>query len=144
MGAPLRQRKLPDGSYERKMNANPGLMAYKKEPPYKYAGKVFVIISPVTYSGGSEFANMVYTRKRGIFVGEETGGGFYGNTSGYSYELTLPHSSIKIDIPALQFIMNVEGLPFGRGVIPHHRVIPTIEQYLLRENIAVNYILNLK
>jgi len=117
-------------------------MAYKKEPKNKFSGKVYVIISPITYSGGSEFSNMVYSNDKGIFVGQETGGGYFGNTSGYIKELTLPNSHIEIDIPALQFVMNVEQkLPFGSGVIPDHKVIPTFEQYLNNVNAPLEYIL---
>jgi len=137
-------RKMSDGSYERRKNARYGLMAFKKQPRLKFNGKVFIIISPVTYSGGSEFSNMIYTNKRGIFVGEETGGGFYGNTSGYSRKLELSNSKISIDIPALQFMMNVEGLPFGRGVVPQYEVIPTFEQYKNKENAALDFILDLE
>ncbi len=116
-------------------------MAYKKEPDHKYNGALFVMTSPLTYSGGSEFANMVYTQGRATFIGEETGGGFFGNTSGYSYELELPHSDITVDLPALQFEMNVEGLPFGRGVIPHQQVIPDIETYLQGPEAVLDFML---
>lgn len=135
-------KKMTDGSLERKASIGKGLKAYKKEPDYKFSGKTYVIISPVTYSGGSEFSNMMYSNDLATFVGQETGGGYYGNTSGYSEELILPNSKIIIKIPALQFVMNVEPkLPFGRGVIPHYEVIPTFEQYLNKENAALNYIL---
>ena len=136
--------KKDDGSYERKPNAGFGLMAYKKEPKHQFKGKVFVIISPITYSGGSEFSNMMYSQGLATFVGEETGGGYFGNTSGYGQLLTLPNSKIAIDIPALQFMMNVAPkLPFGSGVKPHHKVIPTIEQYINKENVGLDYILKL-
>jgi len=135
-------KKMTDGSLERKQWIGYGLMAYKKEPKNKFSGKVYVIISPITYSGGSEFSNMVYSNDKGIFVGQETGGGYFGNTSGYIKELTLPNSHIEIDIPALQFVMNVEQkLPFGSGVIPDHKVIPTFEQYLNNVNAPLEYIL---
>ena len=136
--------KKDDGSYERKPNAGFGLMAYKNEPQHRFKGKVFVIISPITYSGGSEFSNMMYSQGLATFVGEETGGGYFGNTSGYGQLLTLPNSKIAIDIPALQFMMNVAPkLPFGSGVKPHHKVIPTIEQYINKENVGLDYILKL-
>jgi hypothetical protein len=135
-------KKMTDGSFERKKWIGYGLMAYKKEPKNKFSGKVYVIISPITYSGGSEFSNMVYSNGKAIFVGQETGGGYYGNTSGYSNELILPNSKIEIDIPALQFIMNVEQkLPFGTGVIPDYKVIPTFEQYIHNINAPLEYIL---
>jgi len=136
--------KKDDGSYERKPNAGFGLMAYKKELKNRFKGNVFVIISPITYSGGSEFSNMMYSQGLATFIGEETGGGYFGNTSGYGQLLTLPNSKIAIDIPALQFMMNVAPkLPFGSGVKPHHKVIPTIEQYINKENVGLDYILKL-
>jgi hypothetical protein len=138
----LFNKKMGDGSLERRESIGKGLMAYKKEPEYKFSGKTYVLISPVTYSGGSEFSNMMYSRGLATFVGQETGGGYYGNTSGYGKELILPHSKIEVSIPTLQFVMNVEPkLPFGRGVIPHHEVIPTFEQYVNGENAALNYVL---
>ncbi|WP_290701899.1 S41 family peptidase [Lacinutrix sp.] len=135
-------KQMPDGSLERREWPGYGLMAYKKEPKNKFSGKVYVIISPKTYSGGSEFSNMAYSNNKGIFVGQETGGGYFGNTSGYGQELILPNSKIEINIPALQFIMNVEQkLPFGRGVIPNHTVISTFDQYLNNINAPLEYIL---
>jgi len=134
-------KKMSDGSYCRKRNAGFGLMAYKKEPEYKYKHKLYVMISPITYSGGSEFANMIKTQNRAIFVGEETGGGYRGNTSGYSSELTLPHSQLLIDIPSLKFEMNVNGGKLGRGVIPDYKVIPSIQEYLEGRNIPLEFIL---
>jgi hypothetical protein len=134
--------RMEDGSLERKERGGHGLMAYKKEPKNKFLGKTYVLISPDTYSGASEFSNMVYSKGLATFVGQETGGGYLGNTSGYSELLVLPHSRIEITLPALQFVMNVEpNLPFGSGVIPHHEVIPTIEQYMQGEHAALQYVL---
>lgn len=135
-------KKKKDNSYERKQWIGNGLMAFKKEPEYKFNGKVYVIISPETYSGGSEFTNMMYSQGLATFVGQETGGGYLGNTSGYSQELVLPNSKIEIDIPALQFVMNVKPkLPFGSGVKPDYKVIPIFEQYIKNENASLKYIL---
>ena len=135
-------KRMKDGSYERKQRIGYGLDAFKKEPENKFNGKVYVIISPVTYSGGSEFCNMMFTNELATFVGQETGGGYFGNTSGYSQELVLPNSKIVIDIPALQFVMNVKpNLPFGSGVKPDHKIVPTFEEYMKSENVSLNYIL---
>jgi len=138
----LINKKMKDGSLERRESIGKGLMAYKKEPEYKFHGKTYVIISPVTYSGGSEFSNMVYSQDLATFVGQETGGSYLGSTSGYGKELELPNSKITVTIPALQFVMNVNPkLPFGRGVIPHYEVIPTFEEYINGENAPLNYII---
>lgn len=140
----LQNRKMRDGSLERKKHAGFGLMAFKKDPGFRFHGTTYILISPVTYSGGSEFANMMYSNNLATFVGQETGGGYYGNTSGYNRMLTLPHSAIMVHIPALRFVMNVAPkLPFGSGVPPHFEVIPTIEEYTSGENAALNYVLQL-
>lgn len=138
----LTNRKMEDGSLERRAAPGKGLMAYKKEPDYKFRGKTYVLISPVTYSGGSEFSNMMYSQGLATFVGQETGGGYYGNTSGYGRALVLPNSGIKVSVLALQFVMNVKPkLPFGRGVIPHYEVIPTFEEYINGENAYLKHVL---
>lgn len=137
-------KKMKDGTLERREWIGEGLMAYKREPENKFSGKLYVIISPLTYSGGSEFCNMIYTNNLATFVGYETGGGYYGNTSGYSKEITLPNSKIVLDIPALRFMMNVKPkLPLGRGVIPEYEIIPTFEEYNNGENPALSFILEL-
>ncbi len=136
-------KKMSDGSRERTQTFGKGLMAYQKEPKNKYTGKVYVIISPMTYSGGSEFSSMMRTQNLATLVGEETGGGYRGNTSGYSRTLTLPHSKIEVDIPALQFNMNVEPQKeLGRGVLPDINIVPTIEEYQNGINAPLEYILN--
>jgi hypothetical protein len=86
----------------------------------------------------------MYSQGLATFIGQETGGGYLGNTSGYGRKLTLPNSKIIIDIPALQFVMNVEPkLPFGSGVKPHYEVLPTINQYLNKENVSLEFALKL-
>lgn len=135
-------KKMKDGTLERKQTPWVGLKAYKKEPDYKFSGETYVLISPITYSGASEYSNMMYSQGLATFVGQETGGGYLGNTSGYLKDVELPHSKIVIEVPTIQFVMNVEPkLPFGRGVIPHHEVIPTFEQYINGENASLNFVL---
>ena len=137
-------KKMKDGSLERRNGLGLGLMAYKKTPKNTFKGSIYVIISPITYSGGSEFSNMMYSQGLATFIGQETGGGYLGNTSGYSRNLTLPNSKITIEIPALQFVMNVEPkLPFGSGVKPHYQVIPKVNQYTNNENVCLEYALKL-
>ena len=91
-------KKMKDGSLERKASIGKGLMAYKKEPDYKFSGKTYVIISPVTYSGSSEFSNMMYTQDLATFVGQETGGGYYRHTGSIPLIYKLPNSKVSFSI----------------------------------------------
>lgn len=127
----------PDGSYARKPNRGHGLRVFAKTPEHPYDREVLVLISPVTYSGGSEFANMMRYSTDAVSVGEETGGGYCGNTSGYGREVRLPHSGITVDVPALRFEMNVGEESCGRGVIPDVRAVPTRAEWLAGEDVRV-------
>ncbi len=67
---------------------------------------------------------------KSIFIGEETGGGYFGNTSGTSLELTLPNTKLKIDIPILKFVLDVKKGESGRGIIPNYKIEPTFKEFI--------------
>lgn len=103
-------------------------------PPQKkiYKGNVYVLISGKTYSGGSEFAAIAKQHSNAIFIGEETGGGFYGQTSGSYINLILPNTKLEVRIPLLKFATNFgnSDIPMGRGVIPDYKVEQSYNDYI--------------
>lgn len=130
-----------DGRYLRKkgfMEAEP-----PKANPFK--GKIVVLISGKTYSGGSEFAGLLKGKTNAIFIGEETAGGFYGQTSGFVLNLTLPNTQTRIEIPLLKFATTFESddIPFGRGIIPDYKIQPTYEEYKNGIDSEMNFALKL-
>jgi len=117
----------------------------KPEPPQKkpFTGNLFVLAGGVTYSGGAEFCSLVKQNRKAIFVGEEVGGGYYGNTSGYSFTLTLPNSKIKIEVPIVRFVLDVEGQEKGTGALPDYEVQPAINDFLNGIDTELNYTIEL-
>lgn len=99
-----------------------------------YNGKLYVLTSGKTFSGGAEFASLIKMRNRGIFIGEETGGAYEGNVSGYSEYIELPNSKIEVKIPTVHFQINVSPEIKGRGVIPDYKEPQTWEDYLNGKN----------
>lgn len=96
-----------------------------------FTGNTYVLISGETYSAAALFASLVRSNTSATFIGQETGGCYYGNTGGFSIRLTLPTSKMKIRIPLLRFVNKVEPVfPLGRGIIPHHSVEVDIETYI--------------
>ena len=104
----------------------------KQEPIKKttFSGNVYILTSSSTYSGAAEFSSLMREHTNAIFIGEEVGGGYFGNTSGYGLDLILPNTEIEIHIPILQFVLDVEKGIFGRGVIPDFKIIQTIKEHL--------------
>ncbi|KGE14472.1 S41 family peptidase [Sphingobacterium deserti] len=110
----------------------PGTYEGLSPSPWRFSGRIFILIGGLTFSGGSEFAALAKNHTSAVFVGEETGGGYYGNSSGYFLNFTLPHSGLSGRIPLIKFVVNTsnKGVPFGRGLIPDYEIIPTIGDYL--------------
>lgn len=107
---------------------------YKCDTPQAnhFKGDVYILISGLSFSGGSEFAALAKNHTKAHFIGEETGGGYYGNTSGYFINYTLPNSKLTGRIPLIKFVVEGKqnGIPFGRGVMPDHEIQPKIDEYL--------------
>ncbi len=109
--------------------------------PNNFKGDIYILISGLTFSGGSEFAALAKNHTNAKFVGEETGGGYYGNTSGSDVFYTLPHTKLTGRIPLCKFVVQVkdDGIPFGRGVIPDYYLQPTIAEYLKGQDVEMEY-----
>jgi len=119
-------------------------LGYKKpQKELVYNGKLYVLISGKTFSGGAEFASLIQMTERGIFIGEETGGTYEGNVSGYSEHIELPNTNIEVNIPTVHFQINVQPKIKGRGVIPDHKVPQTWEDYLNGKNTKKNFALKI-
>jgi C-terminal processing protease CtpA/Prc len=112
----------PEGGYLLTPKMHPGL-AEQQPGKYPFLGKVFVLIDGGTVSTASDFCAVVHHLKRATFVGEETGGGYYGNNSGMMPTLTLPNSKAKVRLPLYEYWNAVEGYDGKRrGTRPDHVV----------------------
>ena len=96
-----------------------------------FSGKLFFVTNGNTFSAATDFAALSKELDLGIFVGEETGGTFEGNTSNGDITLTLPNSGIRVGIPLFR-IENAVSRPMekGRGVIPDYPITYSIQDFL--------------
>ncbi|MDW3196565.1 MAG: S41 family peptidase [Cytophagales bacterium] len=117
--------------------------------PYKpkgsqFEGEVFILIDGFSFSAASDFAAMMKSSGLATIIGEESGGGYYGNTSMGKSFVTLPHSKLELAIPLVRHQLNVDPdrNPFGRGVIPDHEVLPSVEDVLNGKDRQMEWTLN--
>lgn len=122
------QRPLPGGRLTRLDVPPVGLRSQWEPSDPVYRGRLVVLVGGYTFSGGAELASMLRHARRGVFVGEEVGGTDDGNTSGYTWRITLPNSGLRLGVPLLQFRMSWPGTPGGRGVIPDCDVPPEVAE----------------
>jgi hypothetical protein len=98
-------------------------LAVQQPGKYPFLGKVVVLTEGGTFSTAADFCAVVHHLKRATFVGEETGGGYYGNNSGMMPTLTLPNSKVGIRLPMYEYWNAVQGYDGKRrGTIPDHVV----------------------
>lgn len=100
-----------------------------------YTGKVWFLIDGLSFSATTEFCAVARSEGRGQFIGEETGGGYEGNTSGRQMEIVLPASNLTVYFGTLQYNMAVRpARQPGRGIMPDHPVEPTILDLLNKKD----------
>ena len=112
------------------------------QPTYK--GKVYVIIDGRSFSGSGETTSMMHFHKRAVFIGEECGAGYYGNTSGFMPTLTLPNTKLRVRIPMMRYVMAVSDYQYpDRGIIPDYPFQRTIEDYLNDKDTELEFVFKL-
>lgn len=116
------------GKITESQNHDLGLQQPKEN---SFSGKVYFLIDGRSFSAAAEFAAIAKSEHRGLFIGEETGGGYYGNTSGSEVFVSLPATQISCRIPEINYMLAVKKAPFtDRGVLPDYPVYPTIYDIL--------------
>lgn len=118
----------PDHKYH--MVSHPNWGVQQPATPH-FGGKAIALMNGGSFSATCEFLAMLHNRGGAAFVGEETGGGYYGNTSGADASLMLPNSKLILPLPLVGYYMAIEGASQGaHGIRPDHPVAYTIEDIL--------------
>jgi len=105
-----------------------------------YKGKVWFLIDGRSFSATAEFAAVARSNDRGLFVGEETGGGYYGNTSGSDATVNLPNTHISCRIPMVKYTLAVKQAAFkDRGILPDHEIYRSIQDILTNKDSQLEY-----
>ncbi len=87
----------------------------------RFTGNIFLLVGRSTASATSDFAAWMHSLGLATIIGEETGGNYYGNTSNWEFNITLPNTKIRLLLPLARYLTNVKpDIPLGRGIIPDH------------------------
>lgn len=84
-----------------------------------FDGRVYILTNGLTFSAASMLCALVKGRENITLVGEETGGGWYGNSGIMIPNITLPHTKIRVRLPFFRLVQS-EFNPSqkGSGVVP--------------------------
>ncbi len=91
---------------------------YKANKKYRYRGNVYVLINGPTFSAASLVAGTLKGQDGITIVGEETGGGWHGNSGIIIPEVKLPYTRTRITVPLFRVVQFCHPPKTGSGVIP--------------------------
>ncbi len=81
-------------------------------------GQVFILIGGNSFSATTLFAGDLKGQKNVTLVGEETGGGYYGNTAWIIPDVTLPNTGLRFRLPRFRMVINKDRIKNGQGIMP--------------------------
>ncbi len=116
-------KKQSDSMYVFKFFANKQYTPLKN----KYNGQVYVLTGGYSFSATTLFAAAVKGQHNVTIVGEETGGGYYGNNGVFIPEMILPNSKLRVRIPLYRIVNNTNYPKNGLGVLPDVEVKASAE-----------------
>ena len=123
-------RKEKDGKYHFKYFEK---HYYSPKKDNHYDGNVFILIGGNSFSATTLFAGALKGQKNVTLVGEETGGGYYGNTAWIIPDATLPNTGIRFRLPRFRMVINKDRVKNGQGIMPDVWALPSTEA--IREGI---------
>lgn len=116
--------KKRDGNYHFRYFENRFFRPKKKN---HFTGKVYILIGGNSFSATTLFVNSVIRQDNVTVIGEETGGGAYGNCAWLLPDVTLPETGVRFRLPLFRLVIDKTIPKNGRGVQPEVEAKPTAD-----------------
>lgn len=100
---------------------------FKPKKNNHFDGKIYILTGGNSFSATTLFASALKDQKNVTIVGEETGGGAYGNTAWLIPDVTLPVTKVRFRLPLFRLVIDKNAPKNGKGVQPEVESKPTVE-----------------
>lgn len=91
---------------------------FKPKQKHHFDGNIYVLTGGYTFSAATLVAAQLKGQDNVTIVGEETGGGYYGNTAMHITNIILPNTKVSVSLPLFRIVLDKDRLKTGRGVLP--------------------------
>lgn len=127
----MRTGTVPDSGGFRITSGLHGGVSEQQPAAAPFTGRLVVLIDGGTFSTAADVAAQLRSMGRATFLGEETGGGYEGNTSGLNALIVLPNSRLRLRIMMYDYWNAVKPPPArGRGTLPDEVVVRRVSDVL--------------
>ena len=130
----LMTSKKSDGNYHFRMYED---KYFKPKDKNHFDGQVFILTGGNTFSAASLVTKALKGQENVLVVGEETGGGAYGNTAWMIPDVTLPNTRVRFRLPLFRLVID-KNEKKGNGVMPDVESLPTLEAIRKNEDFKMN------
>lgn len=100
---------------------------FKPKRNNHFNGKVYILTGGNSFSATTLFTSAVIKQENVTVIGEETGGGAYGNSAWLIPDATLPETGVRFRLPLFRLVIDNNIPKNGRGVQPEIPSLPTVE-----------------
>jgi len=100
---------------------------FKPKKKNHYDGKTYIVTGGNSFSATTLFTGALVKQDNVIVVGEETGGGAYGNSAWLIPDVKLPETGVRFRLPLFRLVIDKTVPKNGRGVQPEVTSFPSIE-----------------
>jgi hypothetical protein len=100
---------------------------FKPKKKDHFEGKVYILTGGNSFSATTLFSSVLRPQENVFIIGEETGGGAYGNSAWLIPDVTLPETGVRFRLPLFRLVIDKNVPKNGRGVQPELFSGPTLE-----------------
>jgi hypothetical protein len=116
---------------------------FKPKKNNHFDGKTYILTGGNSFSATTLFVSAVMNQDNVTVVGEETGGGAYGNSAWLIPDVTLPETGIRFRLPLFRLVIDKDVPRNGKGVQPEVDSKPTIHAIRAGSDFKLDKVLEL-
>lgn len=98
---------------------------FKPKKKKHFNGNIYLLTGGYTFSAATIVAGSLKGQSNVKIIGEETGGGGYGNSAMLLTTIVLPHTGVRVSLPLYRMVLNANRVKNGRGISPDIQVAPS-------------------
>lgn len=99
---------------------------FSPKTKHHFNGNIYIIQGGYTFSAATIFSSFLKGQNNVTIIGEESGGGYYGNTAMQIPNIYLPNTKLRVRLPLYRYVMD-KNRQKGNGVLPDIEVLPNSE-----------------
>ncbi len=116
---------------------------FSPKQTHHFDGKTYIVTGGNSFSATTLFTSALIKQEDVIVVGEETGGGAYGNSAWLIPDVTLPVTGIRFRLPLFRLVIDKTIPKNGRGVQPEILSLPSVEAIKRNADFKIEKVMDL-